>query len=342
VGRGIRPLHPPRAPAAPGALSARLTRRGFSLDMETDIHFKPLVFPDPARALVGHLAAVRSHPQAYVQHLVSVHGPEVAGEVLLRNNQRPVVTLRVDAASLDVPAVAGLVAHGTAERFLVAAEGWNDAIERLIQKGALSPQDPTAAKPVRTLATLAAAEKTPAPQRVLDLCAGLGTKTLQLARAFPDAAVFGADIDSVKLQHLAARMKLVKQPNVTAWPLDKSDPQKSKFENPFDVVLVDVPCSNTGVFAKRIQSRWRWPILDRGALALLQNSLLKQGVSALAPKGCLIYSTCSIDPTENERRVAAFIAANPEFRILHQETTLPSTNATTAPHDGGYFAILSR
>jgi len=252
-----------------------------------------------------------------------------------------VVTLRADAAAIDVPAAAGLVAHGTAERFLVAAEGWNDAIERLIAKGTLSPQDPTSAKPVRNVAQLVGEGKVAAPKKILDLCAGLGTKSLQLARTFPEATVTAADVDSVKLQRLAARMKQVKQTNGLTHPLEKGNAEVAPFKGEIDLVLVDVPCSNTGVFAKRVQSRWRWPILDRGALALLQNSLLKQGAAALAPGGCLIYSTCSIDPTENERRVAAFISANPTFRILHQETTLPSLNATTAPHDGGYFAVLT-
>ena len=212
--RGITRLMPARVPAVPGtALAARLTRRGFALDVSTDVRFNADVFVDPARSVVTHLAQVRSHPVPYVQHLVALHGADRAGEILLRNNQRPVITLRVDAAELDVPAAAGLVAHGETPRFLVAAAGWNDALERLIQKGTLSPQDPTAAKPVRTAAQWAEEKKCPAPQRILDLCAGLGTKTLQLARAFPNAAVFAADIDSVKLQRLTARMKQVKQAN---------------------------------------------------------------------------------------------------------------------------------
>ena len=111
--------------------------------------------------------------------------------------------------------------------------------------------------------------------------------------------------------------------------------------NPFDLVLVDVPCSNTGVFAKRVQSRWRWPTLDSGALAKLQTTLLQQGAAALARGGTLVYSTCSIDPTENEKRIAAFLAASPTLKLLHEESTLPSLDATTSPHDGGYFAMLA-
>src|SRR6185295_4546256 len=124
--------------------------------------------------------------------------------------------------------------------------------------------------------------------------------------------------------------KQVKQLNTAIQSLEGIEENKEKLS--YDLVLVDVPCSNTGVFAKRVQSRWRWPTLDRAALADLQNKLLKQGAALVGDAGTLVYSTCSIDPTENEKRVAAFIAANPGFRILHEEITLPSLDAVTAPH----------
>ena len=116
--------------------------------------------------------------------------------------------------------------------------------------------------------------------------------------------------------------------------------QNSKIENRFDLILVDVPCSNTAVFSKRVQSRWRWPTLDRPALHQLQTNLLTQAASLLAPAGLLIYSTCSIDPAENQQLIQNFLNKNP-FHLLTEQATLPSlTPLPETTHDGGYFAIL--
>jgi 16S rRNA (cytosine967-C5)-methyltransferase len=338
--RGVTRLLPRRVPVTPAAAPA-LSRRAFALDFSTHVQFAHDVFPDPAD-LTAHLAATRSHPTLYVGHLRRLFGDATAADLLLRNNLRPVVTLRVDADSLDAPAAAGLVPHATAPRFLVAAAGWNDAVDALVREGKLSPQDPTAAKPVRRAAESLASPPADAPPlrrpaRVLDLCAGLGTKSVQLARAFPDARVLAADVDPDKLQRLAARARQVRQANIDTTPAADLAPGGA----PFDLVLVDVPCSNTGVMAKRVQSRWRWPTLDKAALLELQRRLLAQGRALLAPGGLLVYATCSIDPDEN----GAVARTAPDARLLEEVTTLPShppaPTAEDAMHDGGYFALLT-
>ncbi len=339
--RGITRLSPVTAKRADASPAPALSRRAFALDFDSQLFLNNDLFPDPTKALAAHLAVVRSHPVSYVNHLRKIYGDDLAGELLLRNNLRPVVTLRADSGSIDVPTNAGLIAHADTPRFLVAAEGWNPMIEAFVGKGLLSPQDPTSAKPVRRAAELASEEKIIRPARILDLCAGLGTKSVQLARAFPRATVIAADIDDVKLQRLAARATQIGQKNITITPaatIAAGVPGTEKF----DLVFVDVPCSNTGVMAKRVQSRWRWPSLDHTALHTLQTQLLMQGFRLLAPGGTLIYSTCSLDPAENESLVAAFLAGLPgALRVAEQEATLPAltTRADTA-HDGGYFAIL--
>ena len=95
--------------------------------------------------------------------------------------------------------------------------------------------------------------------------------------------------------------------------------------------------------AKRVQSRWRWPALDHAALQSLQQQLLAQGHALLKPGGLLIYSTCSIDPAENNAIVRQFPES--QLRLLEEKLTLPSLtpsdSANLGPiHDGGYYAIL--
>jgi 16S rRNA (cytosine967-C5)-methyltransferase len=331
--RAITRLEPRRVAA--GSAAGRLSRHVLALDFETNLRFNTALFPDPVKAPIAHLSAARSHPAPFVAHLLKIH-PAQAADILLRNNQRPLVTLRADAGQIDVPAAAGLAAHAEAPRFLVATQGWSEALERLVESGQLSPQDPTAAKPVRHLAALIAQGAIAAPKNILDYCAGLGTKTIQLARAFPGAQITATDLDNEKLSRLYARAQQLKLANVKICPL-------MQIENSFDLIVLDVPCSNTGVFAKRVQSRWRWPTLDHAGLAVLQLKLLQQAATVLAPQGMLLYSTCSIDAAENQGRVQGFLSANPAFHVLAEESALPSLAAPpTAAHDGGYFALLKR
>ena len=280
-------------------------------------------------------------------HLLKIH-PEQAADILLRNNQRPLVTLRADADQIDVPVAAGLAAHAEMPRFLVALEGWSEALEHLVETGLLSPQDPTSAKPIHNLTVMAAQGALPSrfPRHILDYCAGLGTKTIQLARAFPEAQITATDLDNEKLSRLHARAQHLKLANIKTLPLQEIENRKlggGKMEHGFDLIVLDVPCSNTGVFAKRVQSRWRWPTLDHAALAALQLKLLQQAAALLGPQGLLLYSTCSIDPAENQERVRSFRAQNPAFHVVAEEFTLPSLNVPpTAQHDGGYFAVMRR
>ncbi len=301
--RGITRLTPTVSPiSAKPPAPPRLSRRSFALDFDNLLTLGAEIFCPPS-ALDAHLATVRSHPSAYVKHLRKIYGDDLAAHLLLRNNLRPVVTLRVDGDSLDVPASAGLIAHAEAPRFLVAAEGWNPIIEEFVTSGKLSPQDPTSAKSIRTLAQLVADEAMREPVMILDLCAGLGTKALQLARAFPAAQITATDIDAPKIARLRTRAAQMKLTNLATIPIAELPPEKR-----FDVVLLDVPCSNTGVMASRVQSRCGAGLpLDHAALHTLQMDLLRQGAAFTVPNGTVLYATCSIDPEENETLITRFL-----------------------------------
>jgi len=298
---------------------------------------------DVARQLGVCFAGVTNshHAGVLVDHLRRMY-PHAAADLLLRNNLRPVVTLRVDASDIDVPAAAGLVPHEKVPRFLVATAGWNVSLDKLVRDGVLSPQDPTAARPVLRLVELVKSGRIASPATILDLCAGLGTKSIQLARAFPVAQVTATDIDSVKLARLQLRAEEVRQKNITATPPEKLTDATAKNRRAFDVVLADVPCSNTGVMSKRVQSRWRWPSLDRAQLRSMQLRLIGQAAALVAEKGSLIYATCSIDPAENGEIVRELKG----WRVVDEQLTLASTGTDAKSpasfYDGGYFAILTR
>lgn len=196
-------------------------------------------------------------------------------------------------------------------------------------QGRLSAQGETA---------LAAAELVGARagQRVLDLCAAPGGKTAVLAGA--GAEVVASDVDAGRLGRLRetlTRLGLAERVRVQA-------PAELAAQGPFDAVLVDAPCSNTGVLAQRPEARWRYGPKSRASLAELQRGLLAQAAQLVRPGGALVYSTCSLEPEENARRVAEFLASDGRFALEEELEGRPAPSAPQGPTDGGYAARLRR
>jgi 16S rRNA (cytosine967-C5)-methyltransferase len=333
-----------------------LSAATFPLDFTHQIRFNRGVFPDPMRNVQAHIAAITSHPQPLVKMLISAYGESATIDLLIRNNVRPTPVLRSDQPDWQPPADARLIPHQT-PGFFVPSAGWNPAIETLVEAGDLSPQDTTSAKPVAALVHAIVQDRllplSPGPLRVLDLCAGLGTKTVQLARNltakkiehFPLTQITACDVDWNKLEKLTKRVRQLSLTNVSA-ALASTLPQLAS-PVPFHIALVDVPCSNTGVMGRRMQSRWRWPALKHGELHDLQLKLLQQTAAVLSSGALLVYSTCSIDPAENAGVVQRFLAetrnAGAPFAMHREETTLPSLADSPETYcDGGYFALLKK
>jgi 16S rRNA (cytosine967-C5)-methyltransferase len=106
----------------------------------------------------------------------------------------------------------------------------------------------------------------------------------------------------------------------------------------FDRVLVDAPCSNTGVMRRRVDLRWRIQPQEIRRLQELQRVLLDQGAAVLKPRGTLVYSTCSLEPEENQAVTQHFLAAHPECRLETERELLPFADRV----DGAYVARFSK
>jgi 16S rRNA (cytosine967-C5)-methyltransferase len=171
-------------------------------------------------------------------------------------------------------------------------------------------------------------------ERWLDLCAAPGGKTAVLAAC--GAAVVACDVSEEKLLRLRttlARLGLGAQVEtrllVGDGPLESGE---------FDGALVDAPCSNTGVLARRPEARWRFGPKTRKTLAALQAGLLAQAAAQVRPGGVLVYSTCSIEPDENEQRVRGFIEEHGEWSLERELTGFPHPTSPPGPVDGGFAA----
>ena len=104
----------------------------------------------------------------------------------------------------------------------------------------------------------------------------------------------------------------------------------------FDRILIDAPCSNTGVMRRRVDLRWLIRDKEIARLRATQLQLLREAVPRLKPDGVLAYSTCSLEPEENEKMVQEFLASQPGFRLENERTLLPFTDGV----DGAYAARL--
>ena len=105
----------------------------------------------------------------------------------------------------------------------------------------------------------------------------------------------------------------------------------------FDRILLDVPCSNTGVLRRRVDARWRLRSEQIADLGDVQQRILENALPCLKPDGRLLYSTCSLEPAENEEQVAAFQTSHPGVALLDSRRSLPFRDG----FDGSYAALLS-
>jgi 16S rRNA (cytosine967-C5)-methyltransferase len=114
--------------------------------------------------------------------------------------------------------------------------------------------------------------------------------------------------------------------------------QKVESDSLFDRVLVDAPCSNTGVIRRRPDVRWRLNANHIAQLSTLQRQILDAAAAHVKPGGRLVYSTCSNEPEENAEQIAAFLAAHPDFEEVARRTSVPIESG----RDGAFACALQR
>ena len=186
---------------------------------------------------------------------------------------------------------------------------------------------------------LAAHELNPRPgETVLDLCAAPGGKTTCAAQLMQNQGrIVAQDVSAERLRLVQENCSRLGVSCVeTALAPDPS--HCSLHTSQFDKVLVDVPCSNTGVMRRRVDLRWRLRPEEFKRLRAAQGDLLRQAAAALKAGGTLVYSTCSLEPEENGGVIQQFLAEHTDFQPTTERTLLPFIDQV----DGAYVAKLTR
>ena len=295
--------------------------------------FNQPILPRPERFPEKYLSDAFSLPLWLTSSWVENFGHEKALGICLASNRNPSVYLRVNTLKTTQEKLAAMLEEAEVKHELIG-----ETIIKLkspkavfdlpgFTKGLFSVQDMTASKP-------AIAMNAKAGDKILDLCAAPGGKAMQLAELTSDkATIIATDIDSIRLRSVTKNTKRLKLESIVI-----SNYEQLRQHAPFDQILVDVPCSNIGVLARRPEARHRLKKETAGKMVERQRQILEKALELIKPEGTICYSTCSIMPEENSSLIADFASQHLNVKVIQEELTLPS--AVMPDCDGGYFALL--
>jgi 16S rRNA (cytosine967-C5)-methyltransferase len=177
-------------------------------------------------------------------------------------------------------------------------------------------------------------------ERVLDACAAPGGKTSYLAQLMKnEGRIVACDVSPDRLARMRENLERLSVSNVEVKRADwlQAPPDAKEMGN-FDRILLDAPCSNTGVIRRRVDVRWRLKADDFARMTAVQIGLIKNLAALLKPGGTLVYSTCSMEPEENEEVVGRVVQETPELKFGKSRRTLPFRDRM----DGAFAAAFTR
>ncbi|MGG4219663.1 16S rRNA (cytosine(967)-C(5))-methyltransferase RsmB [Paenibacillus jamilae] len=278
--------------------------------------------PDKLRIPEGLSAEERislehSHPLWLVKRWIKQYGTDTTEAICKANNEPPAVSVRVNTTMtsrdqlLDEMVAKGVnaVPSAISPYGIVVRSGGNMALTSWYMDGLLSVQDESS--------MLVAEAVAPEPgMTVLDCCAAPGGKTAHMAELMKDRGrIVANDLHAHKHQLIreqANRLGLDAVETVTG---DALDLKERYAPASFDRILLDAPCSGFGVIRRKPDLRWSKTVEDVHDITQLQHELLDSVAGLLKPGGILVYSTCTIEPDENEGQLARFLSEHPEYEL---------------------------
>jgi 16S rRNA (cytosine967-C5)-methyltransferase len=323
-----------RKPSASGFVNAVLRSL---LRQRTKLPLPPRP-PAPDRAAqLAYLGITHSHPEWLVSRWLDRHGFDAAEAWVQFNNATPALTVRVNTLRATVEeANATLAADGVeTERTRFAPDGLvvteGNPLRRP-QDGLVFVQDEAS----QLVPLIVGAQP---GERVLDLCASPGGKTVALAAAMRDqGTIVACDVRPRRIALLEETIQASGTTCVSIQRVPSSGPLP--FDAPFDRVLVDAPCSGLGTVRRDPDIRWRRREDDLATFAAQQTALLDRAAACVRADGRLVYATCSSEPEENEAVIERFLAAHEDWTLVDLRRAALPGHVQVLVDDRGMFRTL--
>ncbi len=266
-------------------------------------------YPDPNEDVLAYFSVYYSHPVWLVKRWLNRYGQEFTEQLLISNNNKPTLNLRVNTLVCNKEELKSLLDKVELKYkdglylndFLRMANLSNIADWEYFSKGYFSIQDESTGIPVNLL-------DVKPEERVLDLCSAPGGKTAYMAAKMENKGeIVALDKYESRIKILQKNLGRLKVNNVKFIEIDALEYESNEL---FDKVLLDAPCSGLGTLTKKPDLKWKRELMDLKKLTELQYKLLEKGALLLKPGGYLVYSTCTIEPEENNEIVNKFLFEN--------------------------------
>ena len=308
-------------------------------------------YPNPEEDINNYLSAYYSHPSWLVKRWVNRFGKEFTEQLLIANNNKPYLALRVNNIKTNIDELSSLLdkvelKHSQGryvKEFIRLHTLTNIADWEFFTKGYFSVQDESTGIPCKLLDVNKGL-------RVLDLCAAPGGKTAFIADMMNnEGEIVAIDRYESRLKILSKNLERLGVTNVQTIAVEA---ELYETEQLFDRVLIDAPCSGLGTLTKKPDIKWKRDLGDIRKIVNIQYELINKGASLVKPDGILVYSTCTIEPEENFEIIKKFLDEHENFRLLNakdyidEELVDANGCVQTYPNvhqiDGSFAAKLQR
>jgi len=280
-------------------------------------------YPEKEEDIVYHLSVMYSYPRWMVKRWIEIFGEVDAEKMLFTSNRKPYVTIRIntfktttekvieDLKKMNIPF---FISPYYADTIVIRNPKFNILTTDLFNQGLVTIQD--------TSATLAALLANPQPgQLIYDFCAAPGGKSFVFAEKMKNTGkIVAIDKYPSKLRFIEEGAKRLGLTNIE---VRSGDALIIEFDNPADIVFLDVPCSGLGTISRNPDIKWKREREDIYKIAEVQKKILANATKSVKIGGAIVYSTCTTEPEENEQNIEWFLKNFPNFELDNAENYLP-------------------
>jgi 16S rRNA (cytosine967-C5)-methyltransferase len=304
---------------------------------------KPAHFPSAKNQPVEHLALTESHPAWMVKRWLDRYGFDHTQKLCQINNTKPVLTIRSNTLKNTVDALQEHLSKEGIDAEIILQHPQMLAISqpeslfqtKAFQNGRFFVQGVGAASVTDLLCPRE-------EEIILDMCSAPGGKTTSMAEKMKDTGtIIAVDLYPARLKTVSQNAQRLQITNIRALA---GDANHLPTTHRFDRILLDAPCSTLGILNHHPDMRWHRQMQDIHSLSCQQQTLLTRAATYLKPNGILVYSTCTLEPEENENIIETFLSNHPQFQLDPAQNHLPFIKGDylrLLPHEYTYDGVFA-